>query len=85
MLWPPITVQPASTIFEKPAGQNLPQNLQVRLFPGNTNRQRGQRASAHRIYVAQRIHRRNLPEGERSSTIGVKKSTVCTSASSGEI
>ncbi len=46
------------------------------------DRQRRERPAAHRVDVAHRVGRGDLPVANGSSTIGVKKSTVCTSARS---
>ncbi len=73
MLWPPMMVQPASIIFDKPAGQNSLQNFQIAFFRIADHRQRGKRARAHGIDIAERICRRDLSEGERIVNDGSKK------------
>ena len=65
------------------APEDLGQIVQIALRRPSQNRQRRYRLAAHGIYITQCIGGRDRAEVYASSTIGVKKSTVCTKAHSG--
>jgi hypothetical protein len=61
MLCPPITVHPASIIFDKPAGQNALQEFPSLAFSGkHTRASEVSGLPAHGINIAQCIGRRDL-------------------------
>ena len=58
----------------------LAEHIPVALLRITNDRESGQRRSAHRVNIIERIDRRHLAVDNGSSATGVKKSSVCTSA-----
>ena len=82
MEWPPTRAPPASATFSRAAAHHLAQDIQVRLFRKAHNVQCCFYLAAHGPHVAEGVGGCDLPEGVGSSTMGGKKSRVCTTATS---